>query len=192
MNAWELPTSLDVNGVVFSIRTDFRAILDILVAFASPEYEDDEKWLICLKILFVDFDEMNPSDYEEAMQKAVEFIDVGQTPEDDGRAKPVLMDWEQDAGMIIPAVNRVAGKEVRAMEYLHWWTFVGYYMEVGECAYSQVVAIRSKRAKGEKLEKWERDYLREHKETVLLKRKLTDEERREEEEEERRLEELFG
>ena len=51
---WELPTSLDVGGVGFPIRTDYRAILDILSYYNSPDYDDDEKHLICLKILYVD------------------------------------------------------------------------------------------------------------------------------------------
>ena len=32
MTAYELPTSLNISGVDFSIRTDFRVIIDILIA----------------------------------------------------------------------------------------------------------------------------------------------------------------
>ena len=42
-----------------------------------------------------------------------------------GRKKPHTMDWEQDGAVIIPSVNRVLGREIRAMQYLHWWTFFG-------------------------------------------------------------------
>ena len=37
MTAYELPTSLNISGVDFSIRTDFRAIIDILIAMNDPE-----------------------------------------------------------------------------------------------------------------------------------------------------------
>ncbi len=53
--------------------------------------------------------------------------------------------------MIVPAVNKVAGKEIRTVPYMHWWTFFGYFMESGECLFNTVVGIRSKKAKGEKL-----------------------------------------
>ena len=50
------------------------------------------------------------------------------------------MDWDQDAPLIVPAINKVLGGEVRAMPYLHWWTFVGAYMEIGEGVFSSVLA----------------------------------------------------
>ena len=41
--AWSLPYSLSVNGIDYEIREDFRAILDILSAFADEELSDPEK-----------------------------------------------------------------------------------------------------------------------------------------------------
>lgn len=186
INAWELPTSLQVGEVVFLIRTDFRAILDILQYFSNPDYEDDEKWLICLDILYEDFENMPTELYQEAMQKAVEFIDYG--CESSNKPKPRLMDWEQDASLIIPAVNRVIGHEVRMDSYMHWWTFLGAYMEIGECSFSHILNIRNKRAKGKKLEKWEEEYVRENRSVVELKTRLSEEQIAEE----KRLEDLFG
>lgn len=172
--AWELPTSLQVGGVDWRIRTDFRAILDILVSFADPDFEEDDKWLVCLDILYEDFKDMDASLYEEAMLKATDFIDMGM--KDDGRPKPRTMDWEQDAAIIIPSVNRVMGTEVRAMPYCHWWTFLGAYMEIGESLFSQVVSIRTKKARGKKLEKWEQEFYANNKSTIDLKRKYSEEE----------------
>lgn len=191
MNNWTLPTSLTISGVDWQIRTDYRAIIDILIAFGNPEYDAEEKWLIALTILYIDFDKMPKKLYKEAGEQAVWFIDLGQDQHDNGRVNKSnlrLMDWEQDANLIIPAINRVIGKEVRSLEYMHWWTFMGAYMEIGECAYATVISIRSKRAKGKKLEKWEQEYLTQNKEIVELYHKKTDEEL----EEERRLIELFG
>lgn len=161
MNAWELPTSLCVGGENWNIRSDFRAILDILKYFADPEYEIDEQWEICLDILFEDYDHMPHYLKNEASEKAVEFIDMGL--KDDGKQKPHAMDWDKDAAIIIPSVNRVLGKEVRSLEYMHWWTFLGAYMEIGESLFSQVLNIRLKKAKGKKLEKWEQEFYKENK-----------------------------
>ena len=90
MEVWELPTSIVVGGIKYDIRTDFRAILDILKTFNDPEFENDEKWIVALTILYIDFDEMPPQDYEEAREKAIEFIDMG--IKDDGKKKPHVMD----------------------------------------------------------------------------------------------------
>ena len=86
------------------------------------------------------------------------------------------MDWEQDGDMIVPAVNKVAGKEIRAVPYMHWWTFFGYFMESGECLFNTVVGIRSKNAKGERLDKWEKKFYQENKNTIDIKTRLSEEE----------------
>jgi len=187
MNVWELPQSIEVAGTEYEIRTDYRAVLDILCAFADPDLENDEKWEICLSILFVDFEDMPRAHYLEASRKARAFIDMGQI-QDDKKVQPRLMDWEQDAQLIVPAVNKVIGQEVRAIKYMHWWTFLSAYMEIGECSYSHILNIRQKKAKGKPLEKWEQEYIRENKDIVLLKDKLTEEEIAEQQ----LLEEIFG
>lgn len=181
MSAWELPTSLQVGSKDLKIRTDFRVILDILKYFNNPEYEPDEQWEICLRIIFTDevFETLTAIEIQEAMQQAMWFIDMGM--EDDGKLKPRVMDWEQDAQIIIPSVNRVVGKEIRAIEYMHWWTFLGAYMEIGESLFSQVLSIRMKKAKGKKLEDWEQEFYRENKHLVKLQQKYTEEEQAEKE-----------
>ena len=57
--------------------------------------------------------------------------------------------------MIASAVNKVAGIEVRATSYIHWWTFMGYYLAIGESPLATIVSIRSKIMEGKKLEKYE-------------------------------------
>lgn len=186
MNVWELPTSLEIGGVGFNIRSDFRAVLDVLKAFNDPDLENDEKALICLKIIYVDFEKIPTEQYDEAMRKALEFIDAGTTTDDS--PKPRLMDWDQDAPIIIPAVNKVLGSECRVAKHLHWWTFFGAYMEIGEGLFSSVISVRNKRAKGEKLEKYERAFYRENKKLIDLDKKYSEEEIKEQE----RLKELLG
>lgn len=195
MYSWDLPTSLNVGGRNYKIRTDYRVILDILTAMNDPdifepemteEEKQIERALTMLQILYIDFDRMPPSDWKEASEKACEFIDCG--IRDDGTPKPRLMDWEQDAPIIVPAVNKVCNFDVRSVKYMHWWTFFGYYMEIGECMLSTVVSIRDKKRRGKKLEKWEQEFYRNNKHIVDLRTKKA--ERSEEEKEE--LRKLFG
>lgn len=179
MSAWDMPTTLTVGGKELQIRTDFRAILDILKYFNDPEFEPDERWEVCLRILYTDeiFENFSSEEIEEAMQQASWFIDMGL--KDDGKVKPRTMDWEQDAPIIIPSVNRVIGREVRAMEYLHWWTFLGAYMEIGESLFSQILSIRVKKSKNKKLEKWEKEFYKENKNLIDMQTKYTEEEKAE-------------
>lgn len=185
MTPWELPTSLEVGGEYWYIDSDFRTILGILMCFNDPEYSDVARE-VCLELLYQDFDNMPYNLCDEAIKKAVEFIDMG--IKEDGTKKPHTMDWEQDAPIIIPSVNRVLGKEIRAIKYMHWWTFLGAYMEIGESLFTQVLSIRGKKAKGKRLEKHEQEFYKENKQLVDLKKRYTEEEM----EEQKRLNALLG
>lgn len=174
MSAWELPESLSVGCADWNIRTDFRAVLDILKYFGDPDYELDEKWEVCLDILYKDYEIMPYDLKQEAAEKAIWFIDMG--IKDDGKRKPHTMDWEQDAPIIIPSVNRVLGMEIRSAKHLHWWTFLGAYMEIGESLFSQVLNIRQKKAKGKRLEKWENEFYKENKNLIDIQKKYSEDE----------------
>ncbi len=186
MTPWELPQSLCVCGIDYAIRTDFRVILDILMALGDPELDDYAKTEIMIKILYEDYEEIPPEAMQEAAKKAAEFIDCGLS--DDGKQALRTFDWEQDAGIIIPAINSVAGHEVRADKYMHWWTFLGCFMEIRESVFSTIQGIRYKKAKKKKLEKWEIEFCRENRALVELKEKYTQEELEEQE----RLMQLLG
>lgn len=174
---WELPMTLNVKGVDYAIRTDFRDIINILIAFDDDELEDVDKMYVCLNILYEDFEAIPESSYEEAYRQAIWFIDGGQDP--DTKRSPRTMDWEQDAPILFPAVNRVAGFETRSVSYLHWWTFTGFYMEIKDTTYATVLTLRSKKARGEKLEKWESKFWATNKKMCVISPKLTEEEKAE-------------
>ena len=90
-----------------------------------------------------------------------------------------MLDWEQDESIIFPAINKVAGAETRSQSYIHWWTFMGYFMEIEEGTFSMVLGIRQKKAKHKKLEKWEQEFYRNNKELCDLKKRYTEEEQAE-------------
>ena len=136
---------------VFSILEDYsitqsERLLSALIIF----YEDIE-----------DFDDIyNLGDVEQAVEKMFEFFNAGRQSGKSMNRK--LIDWEKDSAIIASAVNNVAHKEIRAEEYLHWWTFMGYYMSVGESTLSTIVSIRDKTLRNKKLEKWEREFKRDN------------------------------
>ena len=173
MDRWSLPQALNVGGKDYPIRYHFGAILDILSAYSDEELDDDDKAEVMLTIFYPDFKSIPVEDLPEAMAKACEFIDCGQ--KNDGSKKPKLMDWDMDADIIIPAINNVAGREVRATPDLHWWTFWGYFMSIGDSLFSSVLHIRRKKKNGKKLEKWEQDFYQENKYLIDMRTHETEE-----------------
>ena len=175
MNVWSFPTSLNIGGVDYAIRTDYRVILDLLMALNDPELTDLDNKIsaymqsrVILEIMFPDCDNIPQEHIQEALDKVAEFIDMGVG---DNSKKPKTMDWEQDAPIIIPAINKVLNKEIRAEKYMHWWTFLGAYMEIGEGLFSNIIHIRQKKAKGKKLEKWEQEFYKENKSLIDFQHK---------------------
>lgn len=174
-SAWEFPTSLNIGGVDYEIRTDYRAVLDLLTALndeelmdADPQIEAYMKSRVILEIMFPQCDDIPEEYMQEALDKVIEFIDMGITEDS---KKPKTMDWEQDAPILIPAINKVLNTEIRAQKYIHWWTFLGAYMEIGESLFSNILHIRQKKAKGKKLEKWEQEFYKENKSLIDFKQK---------------------
>ena len=168
-----LPQSLSINGKDYDINSDYRNILIICEAFSDNELTDHEKAYICMKRLFKSPESIPQGDLQEAVEKAFWFVGGGDIPKSEpSRVK--LIDWKHDESIIFPAVNKVVGCEVRSVSYMHWWTFIGCFGEIGEGLFSTVMNIRHKKAEGKKLEKWEREFLKKHKELVVLR---TDEER---------------
>lgn len=166
MTAYDLPTSLTIGGVGFDIRWHWRAILDILIACNDPELDGHGKATVLLQIIYPQYDKIPVEHLEEAIQKACAFIDCGQR--DDGKPKPKMIDWEQDASIIIPEVNKVAGREIRLDPNIHWWTFLGWFMGIGDGLLASVLHIRQKRASGKKLESWEQEFYKANRAIIDL------------------------
>lgn len=172
---YDLPTSLEVCGTEYEIRSDYRAALDICAALSDPELDNQEKALAALMILYPGFENMPPGHYEEALKKCYWFIDGGNDEKADKKS-PRLMDWEQDFPYIVAPVNRVMGKEIRTPEYTHWWTFLSAFYEIGDCTFAQIVRIRNLKAKGKSLDKSDREWYRQNRNLVDFKTKYTSEE----------------
>ena len=175
MSVWELPTTADIGGTEYEIRSDFRAVLDVLTVLDDPELTDGERGEIAMEIFYPGFHDMPHEDYKAAAEYLMWFVGGGESGV--SRPKRKLADWQQDFKLYVSPVNRVLGYECRSCEYLHWWTFLSAYCEVGDCMFAQVVAIRKKLRKGKKLEKYEREFYRDNRELVDFKIQETDVER---------------
>lgn len=172
---YALPTSVKVKGAEYEIRSDYRAVLDIITALSDSELDNRDKAEAVLEIFYPDFDEMPHEDYQEAINQCFRFIDRGQ--ERKQQKEPVLMSFEQDFDMIIAPINSIAGCEVRSLEYLHWYSFLSFYQEIGDCLFAQVVRIRDKKAHGKALDKQDREFYRRNRDIVDLKTNYTEAEK---------------
>lgn len=161
---YEIPISIrSSDGKEYKIRNrgDYRTILDCFQALDDAELESSERLMASLLIFYEDFNSVGDiarlDNVEELTMKMYDFFNCGQKSEGN-HSQHKLIDWENDAQLICSAINKVAGYEVRAIEYLHWWTFMGYYSAIGESPISTVVSIRDKIVRGKRLEKYEREY----------------------------------
>lgn len=180
---WNLPTRTVIGENTFAINTDFRDVLEIFSYLSDPDLPEFIRWQIALALFY---EQPVPADIQQqAMEYLVWFVNGGErSPAKPG---PKLLDWQQDAALIVADVNKVAGQEIRAMPFVHWWTFLSWFNAVGEGQLSTVVAIRDKLARGKKLEDWEKTYYRDHKQKVDIKRRCSQQQI----EERQRLEQLL-
>ena len=182
---FDLPQTVEFGGRTWEINTDYRDVLTVLLAFDDPELTNSEKGYVCMHNLYVDFESIPKDHIQEAYNEIVKFIDHGS---ENSTASPRTVNWQQDANLIFAAVNRVAGCEIRSCDYLHWWTFLGFFMEIKDTTASTIFALRQKKARGKKFEKWERDFWHENKAICEMRKALTDAEK----EEKDRLNRLMG
>lgn len=160
---YEIPTSVNVDGVEYQIRNngDFRVILDCFQALADVELSARERLLASLIIFYEDFDAILDSNADIDLEKLVrgmyDFFNCG-SDNIGTQSNKKLIDWEQDSQLICSAINKVANKEIRLEPYVHWWTFMGYFTAIGESPISTIISIRDKIVSGKRLEKYERQY----------------------------------
>nr|DAQ80516.1 MAG TPA: hypothetical protein [Caudoviricetes sp.] len=169
---YDLPKSLDVCGVEYAIETDFRAILDIFSILIDEDLDAEAKGIGVLGIFYFDFRDMPVAHIPEALKKCFWFINSGH--EEEQKKTPKLMDWEQDFQYIVAPINHIAGQEVRALPYLHWWTFLSYYGEIGDCYFAQIVRIRDLKAKGKLKDKADREFYRRNRDAIDIKRRYSE------------------
>ena len=104
-----LPKSLTISGKPYEIRSDFRVGLNIIQAFTAPELSKKEKIEVLLICLYKDYMSIPEESLQEAVDKAIWFLDCGQTSEHKSTKKP-LYDFDQDEQIIFSAVNKSGGE----------------------------------------------------------------------------------
>ena len=180
---WRLPVTAQIGGREYKLHTDFRDILEIFSYLEDPDLPELLRWQIAVALFFEE--RIPEEDQQAAMEYLADFIRCGSKEEKPG---PKLLDWQQDAPAILADINRVSGQEVRGAAYIHWWTFLSWFHAIGEGQVSALVGIRDKLRRGKRLEGWEKDFYRENRQRVELKKRYS----RQELQEQERLQALLG
>ncbi|WP_312281981.1 Gp15 family bacteriophage protein, partial [Oscillibacter sp.] len=123
MNGWNLPESISVGGVAQTINGDFRDILNVIAWLGNIEEDEQTRVYVALSLFYEDFARIHEKDYPEAAQNLYWFINGGEA-DDSLHPQIKTIDWEQDRFIIVADINKVAGCEVRALPFCHWWTFL--------------------------------------------------------------------
>lgn len=179
---FDLPTTVTIKDREFGIRDDgdYRMVLDVFSALQDIDIPKKERMITAI-VIFYDgfsldnvFEKAESSEImEELATKMFDFISCGQTNMGN-KSNHKLIDWEQDEQLIASAINNVANMEIRTVDYMHWWTFMGHYISVGESVLSTVVQIRSKLVEGKKLEKHEQEFRKKNPEYFIWNRQTVE------------------
>ena len=184
MSGWELPVKATICGRTYTLRTDYRQILEIFACLQQERYPEFLRWYMALAKFFEE--EIPDEDFQQAAEYFRWFVCGGEGEE--SHTGPQLLDWQQDAQVIVADINKVAGREIRELPYVHWWTFLGWFHSIGEGNLSTLVGVREKLSRGKKLEPHEQEYYRRNRSRVNLRKKYSASELAEQE----RLKKLLG
>lgn len=160
---YTLPRQAVLEGRAYPHRTAWQDMLKLLQLLADESRPEALRWQIAICYFFTE--DIPPELTVQAAQYIGDFLTAGQ-PAAPG---PKLFDWELDAGAIISDINAAAGREIRA-EQAHWWTFLSWFHGIREGQLSNLLTIREKLRRGKKLESYEQEFYRTHRDQVLLRR----------------------
>lgn len=170
---WRLPTTLTVGGAEYGIHCDFRDILEIFSYFQDENLPPFIRWQIALELFY--HSPIPPQHQKEAMEQMIDFVQCGQ----EAAPGPALVDWQKDAPLIVADINRTAKQEIRALPFVHWWTFLAWFHGIGEGQFSTVIALREKLRTGKRLENWEKEFYQKNKTRIDLPKRETPEQKTE-------------
>lgn len=177
----KFPTKALIDGKVYELNTDFRNCLKIILAFEDDELLDFEKAEIMLRNLY---GENIPKNTDEAIRKAIYFLDCGEEDEEKkvGTSNSTrLYSFTKDAKYIYSAIKQTHGIDLENVEYLHWWKFVYLFLDLNpNCFFCKIIDLRNKKKKGKLSKEEKRLYIQLYDILELNnKPKFTEEEQKE-------------
>ena len=134
----KFPTKAKLGNDIYNINTDFRVGINIMRLYEDNSLNIYEKTEIMLSLLY---EKEIPLDLKEiAIEKAMIFLNAGESDKKnndanrDGIKTKRLYSFEKDAKYIYSAIKKSTHGEIdlENIEYLHWWKFVYYFLDLDE------------------------------------------------------------
>lgn len=175
---YRLKKGVCIGGKLYDIRNDYSVMMDISKALDDPNLDDQERAYIALDLFYPDFNDIPTEHFKEALDKCMDFLSAGMPKGN----MPKLISWEKDFPLIVGAINRILGYDIRSIPYdvknntggVSWETVISAFREIGgDCLWAQVVGIRYKLAMGKPLDKSEREWYYRNRELVDIPTKYS-------------------
>ncbi len=170
------PQKAVIDGVEYKIRNDgdWYDVYRVICALNDTELSEQDRWYAALCIFYPDIDNM--PDMDAAAKYLSWFVDRGETENEDIPASTknkdgVSISFFQDMDLLIDSLNAAKDRDIR-LSYEHWWTFVGDVLSHEPTGlYKQVLECRYKVEHGLKLDEYDRKFLMDNRNRVVLKNK---------------------
>lgn len=159
------PEAVEIDGIIYKLNTNWFDCLSIIMAFEDkniiedPENHIHEKTEILIENLYrIAFYEFNPEHLNEAIRLGIKFLDGPMDERKSNKKEPekplysFSKDWQYIYTAILTMYN---GIDLYKSPDLHWWTFISYFMGIGESFFSRLIHLRRQYNKN-KLSKDER------------------------------------
>ncbi len=152
----KFPTKIKVGNNILEINTNYKDCLNIITMLEDNTLTKYEKVELMLELLYKDTSKINQDNIEEAIRKAVLFLDAGDSKNNDNKEEEEyniktkrIYSFTQDAKYIYSAIKKSHGVDLENIEYLHWWKFVYYFLDLDEKSFfSQMIYLRNQKNKG--------------------------------------------
>lgn len=163
-----LPQKIKIKNTIYNINFDYKTIINILLAFEDTELTRSEQTYIMLKNLYIE--EIPKEDTQEAIEKAIKFIDGGKIEEVDNlnQKEKRIYSFKKDGNYIFSGISQTHNIDLSEKNNLHWWVFLSFFMDMSpNCTFGELVYYR-KRKNENKLTKEEKEHYKKIKKLVDL------------------------
>lgn len=127
----------------FLIRTDFRIGLQIYACLNDKSLNDQERYLIALKLLYGNG---IPGNIQVALDGLMWFLNLGEPIDEKNKpiSKKPVMDFEIDSSRIYSGFKSKFNIDLNKVR-MHWFEFRYLLLELKDCHMSDVIEIRQKK-----------------------------------------------
>lgn len=176
----ELPTSVEIDGVVYNIDTNFRSFIKLELLIDDPNLTKIEKIYVILQIFYGEQKINNLKKAIDAilwMYKGGDEIEAVAEAKDDFTPPKPIYNFNYDADLIFSAFMTQYNIDLNEIKYMHWWKFKALLKGLSEdVKFSKVLFYRSVKITSD-MPKEQKKFYREMKKLYALPDNRTEEEK---------------